>query len=110
MISFLIHFDGAIHTIALDVGESKVMDTGRRQTDEGWESHGASLSFDGEHVTFVSASDGSDCDGRLSSTVELICHKDKLAATKSHDGLCFFPEWTRVSESQRDYEAERAGY
>lgn len=108
--SFLVYFDGALHPVTLEQGESKVMDTGRRPTDEGWESIGAEMSFDGEHVTFVSAKDGADCDGRLSSVVEYSCHKGNLASVKSPDGLYFLPEWERVDESQRDYEAERAGY
>lgn len=107
-VSFLIHFDGALHPITLEAGERKIMETGRRPTDEGWEYLGADLSFDGESVTFIYAKDGSDCDGRLSSVVELKCHKDKLAALETQNG--FFPDWERVSEQQRDYQAERAGY
>ena len=108
--SFLVYFDGALRPVTLEVGERKLLETGRRPTEEGWEYLGADLSFDGEYVKFVNAKDGSDCDGRLSSSVELMCHKDKLATVKSHDGLCFFPDWERVGEQQRDYQAERAGY
>ena len=108
--TFLVYFDGIIHPITLGPGGSKVLDTGRRPTDEGWESFGAEFSFDGEFVTFVSAKDGTDCDGRLSSVVEYSCHKDNLGIVKSEDGLYFLPDWERVDEQQRDYAAERAGY
>jgi hypothetical protein len=109
-VSFLVYFDGSLHPVKLEQGESKVLDTGPRPTEEGWESLGAQMTFDGDFVTFVSATDGFDCDGRLSSVVEYSCHKDKLASVRSADGLYVLPDWERVSEQRRDYQAERAGY
>lgn len=63
-------------------------------TDEGWWAR--SLEFiAGSPVTVEIINDGRDCDGRLQTftTLELI------------DG-----EWVRRDSSQRDYQAEAAGY
>jgi len=56
------------------------------------------------------ATDGRDCDGRLSTYTELTCDLEELMANHNrHSGLDM-PNWHRVSARQRDYQAEAAGY
>lgn len=77
-------------------------------TDEGWSSVSEYFRLVDGVVLRDCSDDGRDCDGRMSSHVELAC---PVAALQSRDGFAVpLPRWDRVSESRRDYQAEAAGY
>ena len=115
--------DGLVK-LTLKPGQSLTWRTFCRH-DEGWSSRGATWEWDGEVLTEQSGSDGTDCDGRLSTASESFCAFDKLRAVQAYDwhdfdyplpqiklpvdGV-FFPEWTRGKQSQRDYAAEAMNY
>jgi hypothetical protein len=86
--------------------------------EEGWSSSHErwtySIAQAGQPARIVreSESDGTDCDGRMSTEHEGHATLDQLrtnAALLSSFGL-LFPTWTEDDHSQRDYAAERAGY
>lgn len=85
-------------------------------TDEGWESESHRWAFDGVTVTQDWFSDGSDCDGRLSSGASVQANAEQRnSMTEDYSGAPL-PEgvrmtaWERVDCFQRDYQAEAAGY
>lgn len=84
--------------------------------EEGWSSVSYVWSFDGEYVTQDYATDGRDCDGRLSTESVTECHVHHLRAhtyTLNHaDGerTYYAPKWETVRSGQRDYSAEAMGY
>lgn len=80
-------------------------------TDEGWESEETSWYLSQNFVSREHASDGVDCDGRLSRYDASSCHVCKLAdlGYPDSDGVTY-PQWQHGESSQRDYTAERAGY
>lgn len=79
-------------------------------TDEGWSSETHCWSFDGDTVTLEWASDGVDCDGRLSSYGESWFAVEDVAAGYCDDDGFQFPAWQQGEHGQRDYSAEAAGY
>lgn len=98
--------------------------------EEGWSIEETSWEFDGHKVTIHAETDGTDCDGRLSSSDVLTCPVSRLRDRVPHagvvinddrwdvvqkynsviDGEIRLPAFDYVSQSQRDYAAERAGY
>ncbi len=78
-------------------------------TDEGWSAERETWKHMGEYVRAQHESDGSDCDGRLSTWSEGECHLNELRAGNRIDGLRF-PAWERGDGGQRDYTAEAMGY
>lgn len=91
-------------------------------TDEGWQRVSYSFEFDGDTVTVLCESDGSDCDGRLSSTNELFC---PVGLLRMHRAIMHYwidgqpvsipddyysPDWQHGRSSQRDYFAEAMNY
>lgn len=108
-------------------------------TDEGWSASGATYWLDGDIVYREWWDDGSDCDGRLSHSGRNTCHVSRLAALhagtcrKCHNTRTYlepdchrprfcpwclgvidwterYPDWAVEEQSQRDYQAEAAGY
>jgi hypothetical protein len=100
----------------------------RQSTDEGWSAvacswfhyvgDGTSDRLPEQSVCRHEYRDGVDCDGRMSSHVETECplyrldtHITARPYQEYHDGkLIRYPEWDWLKVSQRDYEAEKAGY
>lgn len=86
-------------------------------TDEGWSYEASTYTHDGEQVTAAYDSQALDCDGRLDRYAESHCPLADLAVRDMYE-VCpasenkgiMSPDWQRGSASQRDYEAERAGY
>ena len=85
-------------------------------TEEGWSSEYGQWYFDGEYVYREWFTDGRDCDGRLSTYQHQLCEPSKLKAWKDPGNACGqpfgvdFPYWEDIDNSQRDYQAEAAGY
>lgn len=81
------------------------------ETDEGWLSKWVRWSFDGEVLRAEYKTDGTDCDGRLSSWGESECPVSDLESgyVDEEEGIAF-PSWRKVGSGQRDYAAEAAGY
>ena len=81
-------------------------------TDEGWSYHATCWDHEGDRVTREYTSNACDCDGRLDRYYESECLLEDLrGGSKSLvDEAIVLPKWQRVSASQRDHEAERAGY
>lgn len=80
------------------------------RTEEGWTGTYLRWYLDGADVVCEYATDGRDCDGRLSTFVEYRCSVDKLDANKREDRPFGTPEWQETGSRQRDYSAEVAGY
>lgn len=92
------------------------------QHDEGWASEYRAWTHNGDHVTVEHATDGTDCDGRLSTnstwTAPLadlsgiepggVDYISKLDAP-AWQGVTW-PNWQRSHASQRDYAAEAMNY
>lgn len=78
--------------------------------DEGWSSETESWYHDGAGVLHVTDTDGRDCDGRMSTEYRSRCRLSMLGARRIPECSEPLPEWERVSSSQRDYQAEAAGY
>jgi hypothetical protein len=76
--------------------------------DEGWSSEGETWTHVGTAVERDAWTDGRDFEGRLSTETRLFCPLERLHA-REVDGL-FLPDWQRIESSQRDYQAEAAGY
>jgi hypothetical protein len=77
--------------------------------EEGWSSESTEWSHRQDCVEKVSATDGTDCDGRLSTYNALECRIENLHMGANHEGIGY-PEWERMESSQRDYSAEAMGY
>lgn len=69
--------------------------------DEGWSSTWTIWRYRDGKLQLEQATDGTDCDGRLSTHVELVAVVPASGA---------FPHWDEVNSGQRDYAAEAAGY
>ena len=80
--------------------------------EEGWSREGIELTYDGETVEREVWEDGTDCDGRTSSSEQSFCHRSRLQARCGEwDGEPYpMPEWEWGECQQRDYTAEAAGY
>ncbi len=75
------------------------------RTEEGWESNEKRWHWNGHTLELEWCNDGSDCDGRLTrSGIELA-----TSCTKNEDGLNV-PDYETHRNTQRDYNAEAAGY
>ena len=89
-------------------------------TDEGWASEGDTWEHTGDGVEHEYASDGADCDGRLSSGGDSYCALCDLRAgnypyiTEGDDLEMWedvrYPAWQDAGGYRRDYQAELAGY
>jgi len=80
--------------------------------EEGWSSYEESweLSSDGEVIVREYMSDGTDCDGRLSSGGTMIASADG-STFRDYAGEGYFcPDWVDDDRWQRDQSAEAAGY
>ena len=88
--------------------------------EEGWQHRDTTFYYDGLVVERHEFSDGVDCDGRLSSESISTCRKWGLHALPCYIGSkagvdrysedMLRPDWQHGKSSQRDYEAEKAGY
>jgi hypothetical protein len=81
--------------------------------EEGWSSESITWSYPKGMMQIyrTNETDGTDCDGRLSTCTETYCPLDRLHAwpNQDRDGAAL-PAWERLSSRQRDYSAEAAGY
>jgi len=77
--------------------------------DEGWSSEYVEWGHLGEGVMRVTETDGTDCDGRMSTGSTCTCRIEDLHMGSSMDGVTY-PLWKSQERSQRDYQAEAAGY
>ncbi len=83
--------------------------------DEGWSAEGWECWIEGGALRSERWSDGTDCDGRLSSSWHGHCALDQVEARApqlggGHPEIRGFPAWKTDDESRRDYQAEAAGY
>lgn len=78
---------------------------------EGCWSEFCSWTHEGDGVRYEHATDGTDCDGRLSSGAKAFCPLGQLKALESCEASGIFrPFWKWGQSSQRDYAAEACGY
>ena len=81
------------------------------ETEEGYDVTVSTYTFSGDIVTCEVDRRARDCDGRLDVYSEYQCATEELfAGNVDRETGVKFPAWVRVSSSQRDYEAEKAGY
>jgi hypothetical protein len=78
--------------------------------EEGWSSEGETWTHVGTAVERDAWTDGRDCDGRMSTYTRLSCAMDRLTARTVDEDREPYPDWERIESSQRDYQAEAAGY
>lgn len=85
--------------------------------DEGWSSCHERFTLTSEGVECERYTDGSDCDGRMSTEAHYFCPFGKLAAIVPYDfrdnpdaAPFRTPDWAEVRKGQRDYSAEAMGY
>ena len=86
-------------------------------TEEGWHRQDTTFWLEDGFVHCATATDGTDCDGRLQTFCEVACHIDRLACRTPHESSVgelppgtLLPDWQKVDESQRDFAAEAMGY
>lgn len=84
----------------------------RGPTDEGWASEEQTWRHCGDHITYVSVSDGRDCDGRLTRTYVSSCSIWELMDGRNDYWPAGInpPNWQKVEASQYDEYAEAMGY
>jgi hypothetical protein len=80
--------------------------------DEGWSSEDYYWRYpkDGGVIFRSHGTDGTDCDGRMSTIHESFCFPEDLQAHFVDEDTPMLPKWERINSRQRDYQAERAGY
>lgn len=106
---FWVWANGGQVRITLRPGQS--LSWGRSwEHDEGWSSENTTWSHQGNRIERLHATDGTDCDGRMSTQTRSLCPMDKLSAWHAEKDREPYPTWERVASYQRDYSAERAGY
>ena len=112
------YLNGDVVRITLKPGETRIWQR-LEQTDEGWTREDKVWQYDKSTglITLDMVSDARDCDGRFSSSMILNCPLHRLALGNEceyhlgQDGEPFcYPDWREVEASQRDHEAEKAGY
>ena len=114
-LNFLVWFDGKIHKVSL-APHGSARFTEFHYHDEGWSSSYELLYRHGLDVNLRSGTDGTDCDGRLSTSNEAWCQRNVLAKHRpyTHRGekrdRRRLPIWEFTDRSQRDYSAEAMGY
>ncbi len=88
--------------------------SGGGRHEEGWSAWGVKYTLENGVVTYEHWTDGTDCDGRLSTEQVYECKLEDLnrrEANAEYGGAgVFLPEWKEVTASQRDYTAEACGY
>lgn len=110
---FQYYWKGRMIPILVYAGSNVLLDTGRQETDEGWNREAAKFEFDGDTVTLECFDEGRDCDGYLSSCNRLACAYEDLAAhshTNEHGVETRSPLWKRLDSTVYDESAVRAGY
>lgn len=79
--------------------------------DEGWWSVSDLWDYNGQDVAWCRSTDGTDCDGRLSTYAEKFASIDNLRDHPSwRDRSTLMPKWEDGESHQRDYAAEAMGY
>lgn len=105
---FWIHWNGDFVKITMSPGDNIGLHCGG-MTDEGYYSHYEEYEYDGQRVYCILDTDSVDCDGRFSTSKAFSCEYDDLRGNLNINGVAT-PLWVKERSSQRDYEAEKAGY
>ena len=103
-----IHYRGSPARITVQPGKAVEL-AGYQSHEEGWSSWRDTYEVIGDTIERYSESDGTDCDGRLSTEDTSVVNLDSLQVYGPVDGV-LWPAWERLTASQRDYTAEAAGY
>jgi hypothetical protein len=80
--------------------------------EEGWSWTRLTFEWDGHTLLQSYDFDGRDCDGRLTRSGACCTTPDLFQAghQEETDPAVRYPKWEELSQSQRDYTAEAAGY
>lgn len=78
--------------------------------DEGWSSRGERWWVEDGVIHNDVATDGRDCDGRMSTHEEYHCPVELRHASFNEYTGYLMPAWERGKSGQRDYSAEAMGY
>jgi hypothetical protein len=106
-VRFWEYCNGSPVRLTLKPGKSLRWWHGERH-EEGWSSEGIVWTYTDEDVRRQINTDGTDCDGRLSTHNVQRAELHQLNA-RTVEGTAF-PDWHMVEQSQRDYTAEAMGY
>lgn len=79
-------------------------------TDEGYSWECAAWSFDGQTITHSYHQKACDCDGPIEHWSAMHCELAKLHTGFDEGAGIRYPSWEQGEHSQRDHNAERAGY
>lgn len=106
---FWIYWNGNVK-ITLAPGETITLSGGGR-TDEGYQFHSETYSFDGYEIECSLERHGRDCDGPFESQSVCTTTMEQLTSVQ---GICdptiYYPQWERANYRQRDTYAEMMGY
>ena len=79
--------------------------------DEGWTLKVTSWEYIENQLICVHFTDGTDCDGRLSTFNAYICELNELYSGSINEEFGIkYPKWKSLKSEQRDYSAENMGY
>ena len=96
------------HRITLEPGETFRVSIGGTH-EEGYCTEHITYTHECTYIRREIFTQSRDCDGRHNDFRTLVCNLDKLESYKNGSGI-MIPDWELVSNSQRDYTAEAAGY
>lgn len=96
--------------VRLKLRAGETLHIGHRGPDEeGWSSRCEGWKVEDGRIVNTVATDGVDCDGRLSTFTKYTCDvADRHAALNDFGYL--MPAWEMADSGQRDYNSEIAGY
>lgn len=106
---FWIWWNGGFVKLTLRPDECREIISGGR-TEEGWSRTIESFCYCDGIVTSIVYDDGSDCDGRHSSTTEWHCPLAELRSRETLHGGPLMPAWKRGAAEQFDQFAESMNY
>ena len=102
--------------ITLRPGQKRCWHTFKVRED-GWTAQSRAWLYDGREVLCTTQVDGRDCDGRLTTLLQLSCPTDCLVsrtiefnAVNQDDEQIRFPAWKKLDEVTWDFQAIAAGY
>ena len=102
------HWDQA--PVQITIGEGECLRHHRSSpTDEGWSSETNTWRFEDDTLTWVTETQGRDCDGPHYYTNTSICAASQARAGIEDDGVAY-PKWGDHHSAQRDTFAEAMNY
>lgn len=106
---FWIYYKDGVVKLTLRLGEEVSFFEGGL-TDEGYSYSTTIYRHQGDRLERTIDTSSRDCDGRFDTYNKQTCSLESLRSCYNEYVDIMYPDWQRVTASQRDYEAERANY